>query len=74
MMCWFCWLCGDSSRPRYKSLAQECHPDYLGDEGHNICILLNEACEVRRSCYPTLCTPSVVHRGCAIAAGQTGCR
>jgi hypothetical protein len=30
----------------YRSLAKECHPDYLGDEGHNICILLNEAYEV----------------------------
>jgi ferredoxin len=27
-------------------MAKECHPDYLGDEGHNICILLNEAYEV----------------------------
>lgn len=26
----------------YRSLAKECHPDYLGDKGHNICILLNE--------------------------------
>jgi hypothetical protein len=32
----------------YRSLAKECHPDYLGDEGHNICILLNEAYEVRQ--------------------------
>lgn len=23
-----------------------CHPDFLGDEGHNICVLLNEAYEV----------------------------
>ena len=28
----------------YRSLAKECHPDYLGNEGHNICILLNEVC------------------------------
>ena len=28
----------------YRSLAKECHPDYLGIEGHNICILLNEVC------------------------------
>eukprot|EP00878_Enallax_costatus_P000241 GHUV01000305.1.p1 GENE.GHUV01000305.1~~GHUV01000305.1.p1 ORF type:complete len:287 (+),score=61.61 GHUV01000305.1:1160-2020(+) len=27
-------------------MAKECHPDYKGDEGHNICILLNEAYEV----------------------------
>lgn len=31
----------------YRSLAKACHPDILGDaEGHNICILLNEAYEV----------------------------
>lgn len=30
----------------YRALAKECHPDYLGDRGHNICILLNEAYEV----------------------------
>jgi curved DNA-binding protein CbpA len=29
----------------YRALAKECHPDYLGDKGHNICILLNEAYE-----------------------------
>ena len=28
----------------YRNLAKECHPDYLGDQGHNICILLNEVC------------------------------
>lgn len=26
----------------YRNLAKECHPDYLGVEGHNICVLLNE--------------------------------
>lgn len=31
----------------YRTLAKECHPDYLGDSGHNICILLNEVCNVR---------------------------
>jgi DnaJ-class molecular chaperone len=31
----------------YRSMAKECHPDYLGEKGHNICILLNEAYEVR---------------------------
>jgi len=30
----------------YYNLAKECHPDYLGDAGHNACILLNEAYEV----------------------------
>lgn len=27
----------------YRSLAKSCHPDFLGQQGHNICILLNEA-------------------------------
>ena len=40
----------------YRNLAKECHPDYLGNEGHNICILLNEGYEtlsdpMRRSVY-----------------------
>lgn len=26
----------------YRGLAKECHPDYLGGEGHDICLLLNE--------------------------------
>lgn len=30
----------------YRALAKECHPDYLGNEGHNICILLNEAYQI----------------------------
>lgn len=30
----------------YRALAKECHPDYRGEEGHDICILLNEAYEV----------------------------
>ncbi|KAK9814414.1 hypothetical protein WJX72_005581 [[Myrmecia] bisecta] len=30
----------------YRYLAKQCHPDYLGDEGHNMCILLNEAYEI----------------------------
>ncbi|KIY91483.1 hypothetical protein MNEG_16481 [Monoraphidium neglectum] len=30
----------------YRSTCKECHPDFLGDVGHNICILLNEAYEV----------------------------
>lgn len=30
----------------YYNLAKECHPDYLGEPGHNACILLNEAYEV----------------------------
>lgn len=38
----------DEIKKAYRSLAKECHPDYLGDEGHNICILLNEAYEVRQ--------------------------
>lgn len=27
----------------YRNLAKACHPDFLGDEGHDVCILLNEA-------------------------------
>lgn len=27
----------------YRSAAKECHPDFLGDEGHDVCIMLNEA-------------------------------
>jgi len=34
----------------YRSLAKVCHPDFLGEDGHNICILLNEA-------YDTLSDP-----------------
>eukprot|EP01023_Acetabularia_acetabulum_P024390 TRINITY_DN2356_c0_g1_i12.p1 TRINITY_DN2356_c0_g1~~TRINITY_DN2356_c0_g1_i12.p1 ORF type:complete len:410 (-),score=76.31 TRINITY_DN2356_c0_g1_i12:1210-2439(-) len=34
----------------YRALAKECHPDYMGDEGHQICIVLNEA-------YDTLSDP-----------------
>lgn len=30
----------------YRALAKECHPDYLGDDGHNICVLLNEAYQI----------------------------
>jgi hypothetical protein len=26
----------------YRSLAKVCHPDFLGEKGHDICILLNE--------------------------------
>jgi hypothetical protein len=26
----------------YRQLAKVCHPDFAGDAGHNICILLNE--------------------------------
>eukprot|EP00882_Tetradesmus_deserticola_P006604 GHRQ01006954.1.p1 GENE.GHRQ01006954.1~~GHRQ01006954.1.p1 ORF type:complete len:320 (+),score=89.86 GHRQ01006954.1:405-1364(+) len=36
----------DEIKRAYRSMAKECHPDYLGDKGHNICILLNEAYEV----------------------------
>lgn len=32
----------DEIKKAYRSLAKECHPDYLGDRGHDICILLNE--------------------------------
>jgi DnaJ-class molecular chaperone len=36
---------GDEIKKAYRALAKECHPDYMGDRGHNICILLNEAYE-----------------------------
>jgi DnaJ-class molecular chaperone len=26
----------------YRNLAKVCHPDFTGDAGHNLCILLNE--------------------------------
>ena len=28
--------------PCCRYLAKECHPDYVGDEGHDLCVLLNE--------------------------------
>ncbi|KAG1661532.1 hypothetical protein FOA52_000042 [Chlamydomonas sp. UWO 241] len=30
----------------YRALAKTCHPDFLGEEGHDLCILLNEAYDV----------------------------
>ena len=39
----------------YRSLAKECHPDYLGESGHNICVILNEA---RRAAAPRIRPPS----------------
>ena len=27
----------------YYGMAKECHPDLAGDEGHNMCVLLNSA-------------------------------
>jgi hypothetical protein len=38
----------------------QCHPDFMGDAGHNICILLNEAYEVRPPRPPR----------CAVAPGN----
>jgi hypothetical protein len=35
----------DEIKQAYRSLAKECHPDYKGEAGHNMCILLNEAYE-----------------------------
>ena len=32
----------------YRQLAKVCHPDKIGDEGHELCILLNEAYTVLR--------------------------
>jgi hypothetical protein len=36
----------DEIKRAYRSTCKECHPDFMGDRGHNICILLNEAYEV----------------------------
>ncbi|GBF99059.1 hypothetical protein Rsub_11830 [Raphidocelis subcapitata] len=36
----------DEIKRAYRSTCKECHPDFMGDVGHNICILLNEAYEV----------------------------
>ena len=33
----------------YRERAKACHPDYTGDAGHNLCILLNEAYDVLSS-------------------------
>ena len=32
--------------PLGRAATKLCHPDFLGEEGHNICVLLNEAYEV----------------------------
>lgn len=36
----------------YRALAKTCHPDFMGEEGHDLCILLNEA-------YDTLSDPDL---------------
>ncbi|KAK9837418.1 hypothetical protein WJX81_001095 [Elliptochloris bilobata] len=33
----------DTIKTAYRQLAKHCHPDYLGDEGHDACVMLNEA-------------------------------
>ena len=44
----FCNLQVDDDAPpevikmAYRALAKSCHPDFLGQKGHNVCILLNE--------------------------------
>jgi len=32
----------------YYAMAKECHPDFTGDEGHDMCVLLNAAYDVLR--------------------------
>jgi hypothetical protein len=59
----------DEIKKAYRSLAKECHPDYLGDEGHNICILLNEAYEV---CRADMCRRPARTRALK-GAGLLGC-
>lgn len=34
----------DEIKKAYRALAKSCHPDYLGEKGHEICIMLNEVC------------------------------
>jgi hypothetical protein len=34
----------------YRQLAKVCHPDFTGEKGHNICVLLNEV-QQRVHCY-----------------------
>lgn len=47
----------DEVKLAYRQLAKVCHPDFAGDEGHNICILLNEV----RSSQAVKCpTPALV--------------
>lgn len=35
----------------YRALAKSCHPDFLGQKGHNVCILLNEVKLCKRRAY-----------------------
>lgn len=44
---WSCEQVDDNSteheiKAAYRQLAKVCHPDFAGEAGHNICILLNE--------------------------------
>lgn len=41
----FVLLCQEI-KAAYRALAKICHPDFTGDRGHNMCILLNEAYSV----------------------------
>eukprot|EP00198_Chlamydomonas_reinhardtii_P011506 XP_001700843.1 chloroplast DnaJ-like protein [Chlamydomonas reinhardtii] len=36
----------DEIKKAYRALAKSCHPDYLGEKGHEICIMLNEAYQI----------------------------
>ena len=38
-----------------RSATKVCHPDFLGEEGHNICVLLNEAYEVNFPPFNACC-------------------
>ena len=33
----------ETVKTAYRQLAKHCHPDYLGGEGHDACVMLNEA-------------------------------
>jgi hypothetical protein len=40
----------------YRALAKSCHPDFLGQKGHNVCILLNEVwADANWLCMLALC-------------------
>ena len=32
----------DEVKAAYRSLTKVCHPDFTGDAGHNLCVMLNE--------------------------------
>lgn len=49
----------DVIKVAYRALAKSCHPDFLGQQGHNICILLNEVGNYGAILRTKPCTPDV---------------